>query len=174
MDIGTMLLEIDAGTDMARSVHTSTESFDDIPCDPLQLGDASEVLRLQPSEQKIRGQRRASRFFSGKIVWVGGRDRQGSNYSMIPARTCVFDRRDTASKGPETSFQSHATDPRLRILFPGSNSISLAIASRFRVLRGRVGTSVGCSHTEALASYFRKMCGCRFLRRKWFFHRRCP
>ena len=174
MDIGTMLFEIDAGTDMPRTVHTSTESFDDIPSDPLQLGDASKVLRLQPSEQKIRGQRRASRFFSGKIVWVGGRASQESNRPIITARPYIFDRRDTASKGPETSFHSHKLDPRLRILFPGSNSISLAFASFFRVLRGRVGTSVGCSHIEALASYFRKMCGCRSLRRKWFFHRQCP
>jgi hypothetical protein len=51
MHIGSMFFEIDAGSDMTRAMHAATQAFDDPACEPLELGYASDILRLEPTKQ---------------------------------------------------------------------------------------------------------------------------
>jgi hypothetical protein len=46
-----MFFEIDAGSDMTRAMHAATQAFDDPACEPLELGYASDILRLEPTKQ---------------------------------------------------------------------------------------------------------------------------
>ena len=58
VNVRPMLFEVDAGTDVTRTMHAAAEPVDDTPREPLELGYAGEFLGSQPTKQRVGKQGR--------------------------------------------------------------------------------------------------------------------
>jgi hypothetical protein len=50
MNVGTMFLEVDAGSNMSGAMHATAQTINHAARYPLEVCDSSEVIRLQPLE----------------------------------------------------------------------------------------------------------------------------